>query len=460
MLITILVWQALSVTLQVAVLLRDIIISSMNKSVSGIKNGNNRSVRDIKPNHRQKQTHQNNQDNSSGNGNRPPRRSRNKQAATYGMWFLGLVVLLLLFFLFSVLFSQTTVTVTPRTSPISIESEFTASPAGSGTSSADTLNYSLKELETSRSQTTQASGTEYRQQRASGEMRIINENTSEPIQLVANTRFRSPDGNIYRTESAVTVPGVSSGEPGQVTVPVVADSAGSDFNVSEGTQFSIPGFAGTEQEGEVYGQSASEIGGGIDREVPMVSTSSRRAIVESLRSDLEDSLKSELSSNIGSNEIIYEDGQFFTTNATTEVTSNGRAEVVVTGTLQAVTFGRRALSIFLANQSGISVDADARVSIQDINNFDFSITDDFQPGEQTQLPFSISGDSLVVWEYNKQALSRDLYGLQKNQVAEVLDNYPSIDSAEINTQPFWKRSLPQDRDDITIITKLPGEENN
>jgi len=427
----------------------------MSKSVSGIKNGNDRSVRDITPSRKR----QNNQPQTEESGGQPPRRSRNQQAATYGMWFIGIVVLLLLFFLFSVLFTETTVTVTPRTAPISIDNQFTALPAGSsGTSSANTLHYTVTSLQESQTKSVNATETRYRQEKAQGRITIVNENSQESIQLVANTRFRSPDGNIYRTQSAVTVPGISGGQPGEVTATVVADSAGSEYNVNSGVEFSIPGFADTPQEGEVYGRSATAIDGGIDREVPLVATSTRNSIASSLRDSLQKSLLSDLSSQLSESQIVYDDATFFRTNATARSSDSGGSEVAVTGSLDAITFDRRELSIFLANQSGIEADADTNLYVQNLDDFSFSLLDDqFSPDSQDTLSFSMKDDSLVVWEFNQQALTRDLVGLQKSQVKEVLDNYPSIQSATVNTRPFWKRSLPNSRSDIVIKENIPSE---
>ena len=422
------------------------------KSVSGIKNSDNRSVRDIKPNH----TKASERDNNSSADGQPPRRSHNKKAATYGLWFIGIVVLLLLFFLFSVLFTKTTVTVTPRTAPISVDSQYTAQSVGSGTSSVDTLNYTVTSVQETRSQPVETTETEYRQKKARGDITIVNEHSQSSLQLVANTRFRSPDGNIYRTQSAVTVPGISNGQPGETTATVVADSPGSSYNVDPDVRLSVPGFAGTPQEGEVYARSKMAIDGGVDREVPLVGTSTRERIAQSLTDNLRAKLESDLTSQLTDSQIVYDQAKFFRTNTTAETSESGEPEVVVTGSLQAVTFDRRGLSIFLANQSGINASADTNMYVQNLDDFSFDLADEsFSPDSRSQLPFSLSGDSLVVWEFNQQALTRDLVGLQKSQVKEVLDNYPSIQSATVNTRPFWKRSLPTDREDITIKTNLP-----
>lgn len=425
----------------------------MSKSVSGMKR-NNRSVQDIEPN---KQVQQSEKKSDHGdNDDRPPRRSRDKRAATYGMWFIGIVAVLLVFFLLSVVFAETTVTVTPRTAPISVNDSFSAQPSGTGTSSAGTLTYSVVSVSNTATRTATSSGSQYREERAQGEITVYNEYSDSSLNLVPNTRFEAPNGNIYRTQSSLKVPGRNDGQPGKVTVPVIASEAGSSYNLSGDVRFSVPGFDGTPQEGQVYAKLGSPITGGVADEVPVVSTSTKQEIAESVSETLRSGLDRELSDKIPGRMIVYNDSRFYTTDTSLDTSGQSQAEVTVSGTLKAVGFDRRELSIFLANNSGINATADSNVEIQNLESFEFtpSSTDEFEPTGQTPLEFELSGESLVVWQYNKQALARDLQSLQRNQINDVLKKYPSIQSATVNTRPFWKRQLPQNPSEITIETKL------
>ena len=424
----------------------------MSKSVSGMRR-DQRSVQDIDPDR------QTNANEHTGGGGQPPRRSRDSRAATYGMWFIGLVFLLLLFFLFSVVFAETTVTVTPRTAPVSVDNSFSALPSGSGTSSANTLNYSVVSVSDTTAQTASSSGSEYRESRASGEITIFNEYSNESIQLVPDTRFAAPDGSIYRTQSSVTVPGQSNGSPGQITVTVVAAEPGSTYNRSGDTQFSVPGFAGTPQEGQVYAELSTPIDGGVAKEVPIVSTSTRERVADAAGESLRAQLEAELTQQIPESMVVYDNSYFYESDTSLASNDQSAAEVSVTGTLEAVGFDQRALSIFLANTNGIEATADTNLRVQNLDDFTFEITnrDAFTPNGDTPLEMRMAGESLVVWQYNKQALARDLQSLQRNQINAVLKNYESIQSATIDTRPFWKRSLPSDPEAIKITTELQPE---
>src|SRR3989344_2747470 len=106
-------------------------------------------------------------------------------------------------------------------------------------------------------------------QKARGMLTVYNEYGTAPQILIATTRFESEKGLIFRTLKTITVPGttVKNGviTPGQVTVEVIADKAGSDYNIEPG-KFTIPAFkekGDTDRFGKYYAKSSELIRGGI-----------------------------------------------------------------------------------------------------------------------------------------------------------------------------------------------------
>lgn len=431
----------------------------MSKTVSGITKRNKRSIQEIKRNRKEPSEGgsgdgwSDNDSHQSGPEHQPPGRHDSHRAATFGLWFVGVVSILFVFFLFSVLFSETTVTVYPETVDISINETYAAANDNSG----DSVPFSVVTVTDTIEVNATTTGTEYREAAASGDITVYNDYTTESIQLVANTRFQTSDGLIYRVREPVTVPGQSSaGDPGTVTVTVYADQPGREYNVSN-ARFSIPGFAGTEFETDVYAQSAGSISGGIANEVPIVSTSTQQA----LESDVGDQLRSQLTSavmqDIPDGFILYDEAVFFSSSlGTADATTSEDTLLTVEGELDAVVFDARQLSSFLATNYSDDISSQSDVRIQDLENFEFSINnrDSFTPSEGASFEFSLQGDSQIVWQYDERALVRDLRGLQKDRLNEVLVNYESIQRAEVVTRPFWKQNLPDDAAEIGIQTAI------
>lgn len=423
----------------------------MSKSVSGITQRNKRSIQEIK---RSRREHESSGGNRNGDNDhedmnyQPPGRHDSQRAATFGIWFVGVVSIFFVFFLFSVMFAETTVTVYPETADISINDTFTAS----NDSEMDAVPFSVVSVEDSVEVNATTTGSEYREAAATGDITIYNNYSTDSIQLVANTRFATTDGLIYRTREPVTVPGQSSdGDPGMVVVTIYADEPGEDYNISN-TRFSIPGFEGTVYEEDVYAESNGSISGGIAGDVPIVATSTRESIQQETSEQLQSRLREALMKDLPNGFILFEDAIYFET----DLRAGDNSSLLVEGELRAAVFDTRQLSTYLATYYSDDVSVDADIRIQDLDNFEFALID---PGsvtlsEGSRFEFTLQGESQIVWQFDERALVRDLRGLQKDRLNEVLVNYESIQEAEVVTRPFWKQNLPDDAAEIGIETVI------
>jgi hypothetical protein len=428
----------------------------MSKSVSGITQRNKRSIQEVKRQRHDDNNEKGNRSEESRNSskdNQPPGRHDSQRAATFGLWFVGVVGVLFVFFLFSLVFAETTVTVYPETADISINEMYTAS----NNSDVNSVPFSIITVEDSVAVNATTTGTEYREESASGEITIYNDYSDDTIRLVPNTRFQTNDGLIYRVREAVSIPGQSSnGEPGSITVTVYADESGEEYNISN-TNFSIPGFSGTVYEDGVYAETAGSISGGIAGDIPIVSTSTRQTLQEETGTELEENLRKSLANDLPEGFILYEDGIFFSSHiSTSKNDEESTTALTVDGEVRAIVFDARQLSSFLATNYSNDVSSQADVRIQDLHDFNFQITDreSLTPNEGASFEFMLEGESQIVWQYDERALVRDLRGLQKDRLNEVLVNYDSIQEAEVVTRPFWKQNLPDDAADITIQTVI------
>ena len=97
---------------------------------------------------------------------------------------------------------------------------------------------------------------------ASGFVTIHNNFDTNSQDLVATTRFESPEGYIFRIRDKVTVPGMKDGQSGILKVKVYADEPGEDYNISS-TRFTVPGFAGSPRFDDFYAVSDSSMEGGM-----------------------------------------------------------------------------------------------------------------------------------------------------------------------------------------------------
>ncbi|MBI5152986.1 MAG: hypothetical protein HZA36_00780, partial [Parcubacteria group bacterium] len=94
--------------------------------------------------------------------------------------------------------------------------------------------------------------------KATGIITIYNAYSTASQRLVATTRFRSPDGKIFRINAGVTIPGAKTTGGtiilSSIDVPVTADQPGAPYNIGA-TSFTIPGFEGSPKYKGFYGKS-------------------------------------------------------------------------------------------------------------------------------------------------------------------------------------------------------------
>jgi hypothetical protein len=120
--------------------------------------------------------------------------------------------------------------------------------------------------------------------RATATIKVVNEtNTAQP--LVANTRFQSENGKIYRIADRINVPAL-----GSVTVEITAEEGGEDYNIEPG-RLSIPGLSGS-------GNRSAQIYGELDESITNGSSENQRIVTEDDIDSIRKTLQEKLTSNI------------------------------------------------------------------------------------------------------------------------------------------------------------------
>jgi hypothetical protein len=112
-----------------------------------------------------------------------------------------------------------------------------------------------------------ATGKQYVSKKATANLTVFNAYSSQPQNIVANTRFVTQDGVIFRSTSALTIPGakIENGKiiPSSIDTQVVADKPGESGNVGQTQKLTIPGFAKTPKFEGFYGELKDGTNGGF-----------------------------------------------------------------------------------------------------------------------------------------------------------------------------------------------------
>lgn len=380
----------------------------------------------------------------------------------------SVVIAIVLFFVIiggalglSALLGKTELTIYPEFREPNINSEFTAFPD----KRADSLSYEILTLESTAESQVKASGQVEVREQATGMIEII-KTTPGAERLIKNTRFRAPNGKVYRIEESVVVPGSvkdSSGTnvPGTIQAKVFADEAGEDYNLDAGTRFNIPGFEEggfTELYNAIYAENRQSISGGFsgpqfqidDNEL----ATARQALQVKLRNDLLLRVDSEKPTGFitfpGAVAITY--NQLPAVEYGSDLVTIREQAVLQIPLFKASDFGSFLAKEAVATYSGGTV----RVADPSVLQFSYAspTTTSSVIANEPSLTFNLKGKPLLIWEYDIDKLTKDLAGLPKTAINNAITAYPGIDGARVSITPFWKRTFPTDPEDIIVTEEL------
>lgn len=274
---------------------------------------------------------------------------------------------------------------------------------------------------------------------------IYNAYSTAPQKLVAQTRFETKDGKIFRIQNPVIVPGAKmSGTkliPSSIKAEVISDVAGEEYQIGP-SYFTIPGFKGSQKYAGFYAESTESM-------TPIKNSSTILSQeIEKTKKNLEDALVNELKNDtlntFKDSDLKLIDG------ASTVKIDDFKADsqtVSMKITWQAIFFKEKNFRAL--------VDYSVSNKYPDLKNFDFedSITypqvtrSDFKKGE---IFFTFELDKANAFAADLAGFKKELAGLDENGMRNVIANKNFINSATISLWPFWVKQAPGNPDKINI----------
>jgi hypothetical protein len=345
-------------------------------------------------------------------------------------------------------FSSAKVEVTPNTVSAAVQSSFTA------TQSSGDLPYEIITAQKVASQTVKSNGSKTVTSSASGQITIYN-TQSKAQKLIANTRFSTTAGLIFRIHDAVSVPAGSTAKPGTVKATVYADKPGDAYNVAP-TSFTIPGFAGTPQATEVYGRSTVAMTGGASGTVPVVDPSDEAQAVKSLSSALAPDLASSLKDKIPAGYTLLPGAATttYTELAPSASGSTGQVQVQEQGTITAVVFPNTALAKSVATSvAGLGYQGEP-VSLLPASNLTLSAVA-LPDVNASSFVFTLAGTASLEYVVDSTRIAAAVSGKTRSAAEVALTNYPEVKRAILILRPFWRQTFPEDPSTITVSVVNP-----
>ena len=326
----------------------------------------------------------------------------------------------------------------------------------------------IYEGETTLSQEFPASGK--KEKRAEGIIKVYNVYSVSPQVLVANTRFVSAEGKLFRTIEKVTIPGGKSegGKlvPGYLDIKVRADQPGTEYNIGP-TTFSIPGFAGTPKYTAFYGKSFEKMeGGGQTSQVTKEDLENAKKILteralEQAKTSLESKIQEETSSQENRPGLSNSDFVLIDKALSQEIisaTSNCQEGA------EAENFN---LQVKVKSQALLFKKSDLENLAKELVSNQIEKTKKFQ---QESLKINYSAESIdlksgriildltinakIYSEIDTTTLKKALEGKSLAETKILFESQPEIIKTRINLWPFWVKKVPENPEKIEIKINL------
>ncbi|MDO8435861.1 MAG: hypothetical protein Q7S82_00545 [bacterium] len=310
-----------------------------------------------------------------------------------------------------------------------------------------------------------ASGKIKKENKAEGIIRVYNANSVSAQVLLANTRFVSASGKLFKTPSRVTIPGAwyDKGKliPGEVDVKVAADQPGLEYNI-EPTTFSIPGFAGTEKYTKFYGKSFQQMSGGFSEEIIQITEADLRKaediLTKKAKEEAEAALKNDLKKKEGSEGINLESlasgiqtevGEKFTSGSIGaemekfEYKIGVKSSVLVFQKDDLVKFAKEFILSQIAQDKKINEDSLKINFTPDLNNASLS---------KINLALAISAK--IYSDIDILFLKKVLQGKTQSETKAFLENQSGVVKVKVEFWPFWVKRAPEAEQKIKIKLNL------
>lgn len=279
--------------------------------------------------------------------------------------------------------------------------------------------------------------------KSEGTITIYNNYSSAPQDLVATTRFLTPDGKLFRIAANVTVPG----KPGSITAPIVADQAGPAYNVGPVAKLTIPGFQGGPKYDGFYGVIASGTTGGFTGKRPVPTAGDVADAKTKTTAILQADLESGLATSYPNNFKILDGAtsvKIVKLTVSTSTDQNGNFRVFGEASLQAIGFDKAAFETYLL---GLAQTAQPDSVFSSLNVAYGNVQANFGSGK---VNFSVTADGTLQPKFSPGDFAQSVASKSINDARSSLAALPQLSDGTISVWPIWLTSLPSDSKKITV----------
>ena len=342
--------------------------------------------------------------------------------------------------------STAAVNISPYKETLAVDSRLRAR----ANTTTDGLPFEIAQLSAEESGLITATGITSGGQRASGKITVYNNYGSAPQKLIANTRFETSDGKVYRIKGAISVPGM-----GVLEATVYADQAGEEYNIGP-SDFTLPGLKGGPRFEKVFAKSKTTMSGGSSGNSRIVNKEDIESVKAAVNEKLKNRLTETLSKQKPEGYVLFADAvkiEYAENPDNPKVgDSSGRSMAFKTkGSATGYLFKKDALAKALADDSSGDLKKAPKnepVAVDNVESLDFSLIS--VDAKNKEITVRLKGNADFVWVVDTAKLLEEIINYKGKDYTSVFQNYPAIEKAAIVQSPKWWPRFPKDKSKINI----------
>jgi hypothetical protein len=304
-----------------------------------------------------------------------------------------------------------------------------------------------------------ATGKKHITEKATGKITIYNECSTGPQLLVANTRFLSKEGKIFRIKKSAKIAGFTKPEdkiiPGSSAVEVVAEESGESYNIDK-TSFTIPKLQeiNSWKFSCLYARSENSMSGGIDKEVLYFSDSDYLTAKEKLTKIVEEKNEKEFSDKVLDEYILLE---YLEQDEEVKIKDDLKVGDVADDFQMTVSLKTTALLIAKDNLDNLineKINSDLNKDIELVEGSREYEIGEINKDESKKIfvPVFVSQNSIAKIDIDK--IKKEIAGKDELELRKYFVNTKGIKSTDIGFWPFWVKNIPSSPDKINITLDI------
>lgn len=288
-----------------------------------------------------------------------------------------------------------------------------------------------------------ATGKKNIEKKAVGEITIYNAYSSQPQALVANTRFESSDGKIFRIDKKIVIPAakVENGKviPASIKTSAVADKAGTEYNIGP-AKFTIPGFKGTSKYEGFYAKSEASMAGGFIGEAVYPTNDDINVAKEKSETALKESLNVLISSQMPAEFKVIEGARQFKIikqEIGQEVDQEGNFSVFIEGEFTVAGFKEADLMELINGLAGKELGENFKPKEY---SFEYGAANLDAQSNKLNFPVNYSG---TFWQpIDIGQFKNSILGEKEIELKIFVFSLQGVERAKVSLWPFWVKKVP------------------